>query len=158
MLALLTAELGFRLPKGSETQVGPHKRPQPQGKWSSWEIQVPWQPYPVSGLCQEMFLPAPEASRSYPGWREGTSWGMGDLSPALRAQALLHGTSHLQTDVGQIMAGGTHLLFKENGAARTPTGDPDLSRSTVAVLQLDSKLQSMLGQNRLLAPHPPNLP
>lgn len=43
------------------------------------------------------------------------------------------------------MAGGTHLLFKENGAARTPTGDPGLSRSTIAVLQLDSKFQSMLG-------------
>lgn len=98
-----------------------------------------------------MLLPAPEASRSYPGWREGTSWGMGDLSPALRAQALLHGTSHLQTDVGQIMAGGTHLLFKMNGAARTPTGDPDLSRNTVAVLQLDSKLQSMLGAEQQIA-------
>lgn len=70
---------------------------------------------------------------------------MGNLSPALRAQALLHGTSHLQTDVRQVMAGGTHLLFKENGAARTPTGDPGLSRSTIAVLQLDSKFQSMLG-------------
>lgn len=76
---------------------------------------------------------------------------MDDLSPALRAQAFLHGTSHLQTDVGQVMAGGTHLLFKENGAARTPTGDPDFSRSTVAVLQLDSKLQSMLGAEQKIA-------
>lgn len=64
MLVLLTAELGFRLPKGSETQVGPPKSPWPWGKWFSWEIQAPWQPYPVSDLCQEMLLPAPEASRS----------------------------------------------------------------------------------------------
>lgn len=43
----------------------------------------------------------PEATQT---GERGLLWGMDDLSPALRAQALLHGTSHLQTDVGQVMA------------------------------------------------------
>lgn len=45
----------------------------------------------------------PEATQA---GERGLLWGMDDLSPALRAQALLHGTSHLQTDVGQVMAVG----------------------------------------------------
>lgn len=60
-----------------------------------------------------MLLTALEDSRSYPGWREG-------------AQALLQGTGHLQTDLGQVMAGGTKVILQ--GGVRTE--QPGLSAKT----------------------------
>lgn len=46
MLALLTAELGFRLPKGSETQVGPPKMPLATG-----QVVFMGDPSPMADLC-----------------------------------------------------------------------------------------------------------
>lgn len=60
-----------------------------------------------------MLLTAQRPPGATPAGERGLLWGMEDLSSALRAQALLQDTGHLQTDLGRVMAGRTNLLFKE---------------------------------------------